>query len=82
MVKLTHPLFWEGRLHEIGKFISLPDDLEKAMIRNKTAVSADAVTAPPSPPVPDKAETGKIQAEEPADVQEAEQLPLGRSLTK
>lgn len=80
MVRLTHPLFWEGRLHEIGKLISLPADLENTMIRNKTAVSADAVTAPPPPPEPDGVETDESQAEEPDAVQEAEQLPLGRSL--
>lgn len=80
MVRLTHPLFWGGQLHEIGKLISLPADLENTMIRNKTAVSADVVTAPPPPPEPDGVETDESQVEEPDAVQEAEQLPLGRSL--
>ena len=80
MVRLTHPLFWEGRLHEIGKLISLPADLEKAMIRNKTAISVgaanDSPQEPPMMPEGDGAEENMGEAPTP----EAEQLPLGRSL--
>lgn len=82
MVKLTHPLFWEGRLHDVGKMMALPAALEAEMIRNQTAISVGAVDdshqEPPVMPEGDGAEENMGEAPTP----EAEQLPLGRSLTK
>ena len=82
MVRLTHPLFWEGRLHDVGKMMALPAALEAEMIRNKTAISVgaadDSSQAPPMVPEGYGAE-GNTDA---APAPEPEQLRLGRSLTK
>ncbi|WP_283124230.1 hypothetical protein [Angelakisella massiliensis] len=82
MVKLTHPLFWEGRLHDVGKMMALPAALEAEMIRNQTAISVGAVDD--SPQVPPVMPEGDVSGEkmDTVPIPEAEQLPLGRSLTK
>lgn len=81
MIRLTNPLFWEGRLYDTGREISLPGDVEEKIIANGNGKRIPAMDVSDEWFETPEEESKADFEDESEDVNEQQSFePMGRSL--